>query len=152
MLLIIEGPDGAGKTTLARGFGGAYHHEGPPPPGVNLFQYYCAVVRTVHSENRRRTTVFDRLALSETVYGPIMRGGSRVSKADYQEFLAATRAYGAIHVLCLPPFPVALENWRRNRGAEYVADEGKFRQVYEAFALASPSADLVYDYTRGGRP
>lgn len=152
MILIIEGPDGAGKTTFAKGFGGKYYHEGPPPtdmgPG-NLLDYYLGKVRRATHE----TTVFDRLALGEVIYGPHLRGTSRLSLDDYAKFVHETRRLGARHVLCLPPFETCLRNWasRAYVGRELIASEYVFSRTYEAFERyhAATWTDLIFDYTKG---
>jgi MoxR-like ATPase len=67
MIVILEGPDGAGKTTLAeqlaKKYGLVYKHEGPPPPKVNVLEYYGQLL----DEARGKNVVFDRLALGERV-------------------------------------------------------------------------------------
>ena len=156
MLLIIDGPDGAGKTTFAKAFGGNYHHEGPPPtdmgPG-NLLGYYLDIVRRAATSGKFGTVVFDRLAFSELVYGPVVRNVVRLEMHDYAAFIQETRRWGAVHVLCLPPFEVAKDNWRikRAQGKEYVTDTLVYDRIYGTFNFYKDTQDAVYDYTRGTR-
>lgn len=157
MILIVEGPDGAGKTTFARGFGGRYHHEGPPPtdlgPG-NLFQYYLdKVIRAATSASfTRATVVFDRLALGELIYGPILRGTNRLGELEYASFVHETSKLGAVHVMCLPPLKTCFANWslRADRGLELIRQDETFHRTYEAFAGLAHMSDMVFDYTRDG--
>jgi thymidylate kinase len=154
MLLIIDGPDGAGKTTFARGFGGRYHHEGPPPtdlgPG-NLLGYYLDIVRRAATSGRFGTVVFDRLAFSELVYGPVVRNVTRLDLSDYAAFIQETKRWGAAHVLCLPPLETCRANWSAKllQGKEYVTNVNVFERVYGTFNAYKETQDLVYDYTRG---
>jgi thymidylate kinase len=146
--LIIDGPDGAGKTTLAKRHaliaGMEYHHEGPPPP-EGVFEHYLRQVQ------RRRLTVFDRSFLGEQVYGPILRGGSALTVPQFNELLYEAKM-GARIVVCLPPLEVAFRNWlsRAVNGAELIRREETFRLTYEAWRrlAADAGADLVYDYTK----
>jgi thymidylate kinase len=153
MIVIIEGPDGAGKTTFAKSFSGGYHHEGPPPAGdASLLGYYYAKV--AEADVRGGTVVFDRLAAGEVVYGPILRGTARLTEADYRAFVNMTRtSHGAIHVTCLPPKDVCLLNWKRRAavGGELFEDRDLFERTYDAFAALAGYSDLVYDYTAGGK-
>ena len=75
--LVIEGPDGAGKTTLAQALcasGYAYRHEGPPPPTVPALRYYAGILARLE-----QPTLLDRFHLGELVYGPIVRESRRSS-------------------------------------------------------------------------
>jgi hypothetical protein len=153
MIMIIEGPDGAGKTTFAKGIVGAsYHHEGPPPAGWHslLGYYYDKVLRTAYA-NAAEPVVFDRLAAGEVVYGPVLRGTTRLTTADYAAFVDMTKLHGAIHVMCLPPKAVAHLNWKRRcaTGGELFEQEDLFSRTYDAFAALAEYADVVYDYTAG---
>jgi hypothetical protein len=91
-VIILEGPDGSGKSTLAAELGGA-RHEGPPGD-TDLFRHYQ---RKLQEE---AYVVHDRLFHGELVYGPVMRGRSRLTpyQARYLEYQAAT--YGCLVVWC----------------------------------------------------
>lgn len=70
MLIIIEGADKTGKTTLAKAiaarFNYQYHHFGPPK-GRPADEYIDFLL------NLKKPTVCDRFHLGELVYGPIFR-------------------------------------------------------------------------------
>lgn len=78
-LVILEGPDGAGKTTLARRLcethDMAYVHCGPPRTRVPYMEYY-----KILSEVNLRATCLDRFHLGEFVYSPLRRN-KRVENA-----------------------------------------------------------------------
>lgn len=101
--VIIEGPDGAGKTSLAQHFckslGFRYHHEGPPPAGVDLLQHYGGLLA-----NAADPTVFDRFHLGEFVYGPLLRGKSGLSSSAWTLMNRLVSGSGSHVIVCLPPF------------------------------------------------
>lgn len=148
--VIIEGPDGAGKTRLARElcarYGMGYHHEGPPPPGVDLTAYYAKLL-----VNATRPTVFDRLYLGELVYGPLLRGGSRVSAYDLRMLHRLVVGTGSTVVTCLPDFCVCLEN--NQAKTELITDQVTLRDAYDAWDLVFNAVMTIpnrqpHSYTR----
>lgn len=145
--IIIEGPDGAGKTTLAKQLafltGKAYHHEGPPPQGVDVFQHYMSLLV------RNEPTVFDRLFEGENVYGPILRGATRLS-AEETRLLRSHAGVHARTVFVNPGFSDCLANWGRRaaRGGELIADPGPFTQTFCAWEELAEVFDISYDYNQ----
>lgn len=148
MVVVLEGPDCAGKTTLARALvdtlGLGYHHEGPPPRGVPVGYYYKTIFDQV-SRNSRRGVVFDRLALSEEVYGPVLRGRSGFGPGEYDEF-AAHVAPRAVQVLCLPPLKTCLSAWEADKEKQLLKWDWQVEAVWRAFKARRNGA-LLYDYT-----
>jgi len=136
MIIILEGPDGAGKTTLAHELrdrhGFAYHHEGPPPEG-NLLEHYGAILDSF----RGRNAVIDRLAYGERVYGPILRGQeSRFTHGDWVIFQRLMRAVGAIQLTYMPPYNECKAAWKQKMALrqELFEDAETLRRVYREFA------------------
>lgn len=79
--LIIEGVDGTGKSTLAKRFVELDYkliHCRYRPHRSGIMGYY----RDLLSSNRGKV-VFDRSFISEAVYGPVLRGSSRIKEADF---------------------------------------------------------------------
>lgn len=150
MIVILEGPDGAGKTTLARQlqetFKLEYHHEGPPPPGEHPLWYYG---RTLASFRGRRI-VLDRFALGERVYGPSLRGVDRLGAEGWQVFSRLTAALSAIQIIVLPPPQLCEERWRNSPKAELFDDVLLLYRTYAEFAYLATTdfAFKTYDPTR----
>jgi hypothetical protein len=117
LLITIEGPDCGGKSTLTeqlieaarqRGWTGHRVHKGPPAPDVDPFTEYESALDVEPQRGLidadHHLVVMDRWHLGEAVYGPIWRGGSRLSGAGVSHVEAALDALGAVRVMCLPAF------------------------------------------------
>jgi thymidylate kinase len=79
-LILIEGCDGAGKTTLAQTIatirGAKVRHSPITPPGIDLLSWYHDIL------SQPGPLILDRCFLSEPVYGPLYRARSRLTAAD----------------------------------------------------------------------
>lgn len=148
-IIILEGPDGGGKTTLARQlcerYGAAYHHEGPPPLNVPPLLWYGRVLESVRGQN----VVLDRLALGERVYGPVARNSDRLGEDGWRVFNRLIMAVGAWQVLCLPPYQAAFMAWSSGRD-EFLKTREKFDKTYDAYIQFRGTQDVEYDYTQRG--
>lgn len=149
--VILEGPDGAGKTTLAQKLikkhGFLYHHEGPPPEGSgSLLHYYAERLL-----DAKEPTVFDRFHLGEMVYGPLLRGASRISGEEAVLMNRLIAGTGTVVLGCLPPFGVCLRNNRAKE--EMIKDERVLAEAYKQWlSILHYGAGLllvnghIYDY------
>jgi thymidylate kinase len=132
VITILEGPDGAGKTTLAKsGYfdDHAYVHLGPP---TSLGAMHDCV-QAITKRRRRRDVLFDRLHLGERVYGPIHRGVDTLGAARARLIERVLLAHRAVLVLCLPDEERCLETYRARRGEEMLESEAKLKQVCHAY-------------------
>lgn len=164
-LVVIEGPDSAGKSTLAKQlqelFGFGYHHEGPPPPDTAPLLYYQVRLFDAMLEAlSTKGVVLDRFALGERVYGPILRGTDNLGDAGWNKVDRCLQAVDAVQVVCLPPYETCLTTWRERQAAkgELITDEKVFRHTYlEWYRVARqvwmPSwtaRHFLYDWTAKG--
>lgn len=101
-IIILEGGDATGKTTLAKELGGHYIHAtyNKDLSGV-MVEYHlrlldAAVVLSEHSH-----VVIDRWRMSEVVYGNVFRGGPEQEHRTLELYLRANRL-GATFVCCHP--------------------------------------------------
>lgn len=148
--VILEGPDGGGKTTLIRHFlqkgmrqhPRASHSTGGPVPALDTWV-------TNHS-NPGTGWVFDRHPLiSEPIYGPICRGKVPGQFNDLRWVEEETRRCAAdnVLVLCLPPQAIARENAGKDGQMVGVLDH--YDEIYNAYLrLWWPGVIIRYDYTR----
>lgn len=147
--IILEGPDAAGKTTLARELEKCgYHviHNGPPT-SENLFKHYGDQINTA----ALAPTVFDRLHIGEMVYGPILRSKCRINLDQFEELNQKIRNMGGIIVLCIPPWRNVIDCWSERKEQEHIQKYNQLRESYRVFQdiLADTSQGyLHYDYTR----
>jgi hypothetical protein len=155
MIISLEGPDGAGKTTLARQLQAAfpdmdYHHEGPPPIRTRgphagpdaMLRYYGALL----NRNRGNNIVFDRFALGERVYGPLLRNEHNLPLIAWRELQRLMLASGAVQILCLPPWETCFEAWASK--SELITNPESFKASYDAWSQLQGSHDIIWDHTR----
>ena len=102
MIIILEGPDGAGKTTLAKEIvkqtNGIYLHLSYRWP-QKIFLYHTAAIRYAARQNR--PVIIDRWWPSEAVYATSYRGQSPWPLQGRMADRVA-RKFGALYVYCLP--------------------------------------------------
>jgi len=95
-LIILEGCDGVGKTTLAEELSARHGymivHAARTPDGTDLFAKYSAVLE------RPGPLVLDRSFPSELVYGPLDHGRSRLTLVDVLRLAATAADRGGILV------------------------------------------------------
>lgn len=147
-VVILEGPDGSGKTTLARELekrGFRYVHTGVPDG--DPFAHYAA--RLIGYLKMDKPVVLDRFHLGEHVYGPVMRDTNYMPRTALRLFERACNAYHVFRVLCLPPEQVVVQNWNSRRKDEYVQDERLIREIYRRYDAAQLTGHwFPFDYSR----
>jgi hypothetical protein len=143
--VIIEGPDGSGKSRLIETLGLNRVHTlaFKPERDGDPFQFYSRRVLETESP-----TGFDRLFLSEMIYGPMLRAKSAVDEATAYALKAAFANVPII--VCLPPFQVTHNATRSRPWPEYQTDDFLIK-AYAEFERFSQTdlVDFVYDWTRG---
>jgi len=153
-IIVLEGPDGSGKTTLAQEFvkryGFEYVHLGVPSTSEDLFETYVTVL--INARDSKKNVVIDRLHMGEATYGKIYRGQDRLGTQGVKLLTRILNGYGASVVACLPPYEVCLANWKSRHATEYVADEVPFEAIYSEYRKLSDMLDFgvtgKYDYTK----
>ena len=121
-IFILEGPDGSGKTTLAkalreqaneRGLRFRYLHH-VKRRNIWAYHYRTLALMDLWSRDPQSITVIDRWWPSEAIYGQVYRKGSAMPLAARGlDRVAIT--LGAIYVKCLPPLELVKETHLKER-------------------------------------
>jgi hypothetical protein len=147
-VIILEGPDGAGKTWTANHLkmaGWEVHHEGPPEG--DPFQHY--VGRLLKYLRGKTPVVLDRFHLGEYVYGPVKRDTNYMTATGLRIFNRICRAYNVAQVICLPPWGDVQFAWNNRRGTEYLKEIDDLHEVYHRYeGLLLHKSYLHADWTK----
>lgn len=150
MIIIIEGADGSGKTTLAnllsKQTGYPVVHRSQPKTEEEkkqMRQMYIDIIDT------GKNMIFDRCWYSEMAYGPVMRDASVISYPEMYLLEEKLAKHGAMIIYCTDK-PKTL--WRRatKRGEDYITDFDTFECICTNFDVIMSVPHLVpvvkYDY------
>jgi hypothetical protein len=153
-VVILEGPDGGGKTTFARALekcGFEYKHEGPPPPGSDIVAHYLKILD--ESINAETDVVHDRLWLGERIYGPVARGTDLLGNEGQRLFMRLCDSKNVLQYICLPPKGTVLENYKKKiqDPKDFLKSEEKLLKVYSAYlswTYSYGNVRTILDYTQ----
>ncbi len=139
--LILEGPDGAGKTTLAEQLGGEmWHHSFYPDAKEGFWETCKSIISNVQT--------VDRLYYSELVYSPIHRQIQQRYGARTRMFDRLIWASGRVIVHARPGYETCHKAWASGR-EEMVKDVQVFQAIYEAYGqLRWNTPTVEYDWTK----
>jgi len=160
MIILLEGPDGAGKTTLAEKLRAIISKTAAnmvhsvrhgPYAGLSseeLCKLYFRSMSPALTFNDE--LIMDRSWLSEPIYADAYRDGySRVDMPRRRMLERIALSRGAVVVLCQPDFEVCEQAFSARLGDEYLDNVDQLRQVYsayEALALQTHLTVVHYDY------
>ena len=140
--IIIEGPDRAGKTTLAAAMGEMLAEDGK----VRVTLFHNGVHADPFSEyldqllvaikNPDRNHIWDRFWPSNLVYSPIA-GGKMLTAEQTTLIRNMSMHINCFVVLCLPPWEEVKARWEANLANEYIKEEDKMHEVYNFYSSGS---------------
>lgn len=151
--VLLEGPDGSGKTRLAEALleePGArrVHMSIPDERPIDYWWKRFAEVDTTDG-----TLVIDRLHWSEDVYGPLFRGGADLTQAEREGLEDWLVEHQCVVVLCLPPYEVAMANVAKAEGDKH---HEPIQAMLVWFEYSEPWETtlpvVAYDYTVDSPP
>lgn len=103
-IILLEGPDGSGKTTLANRliekYGGVYIHAEYRFKN-KMPQYHGAILHKAWELSKKQLVIIDRLHISEMIYAKVFRGGSPWPWM-LKHFNRVLKMIGACTILCIP--------------------------------------------------
>lgn len=151
MIIILEGPDGAGKTTLANRLARQNNysviHRKQPKSTKEKQNMMSEYLESIKNSNN---VIFDRCWYSEMVYGPVMRDSSVISYPEMYSLEKELAKHGAIIIYATAQIPVL---WQRclKRGEDYITSSNTFSAIchaYDVLMLDVPHyiPVLTYEY------
>lgn len=131
-MVVLEGPDGCGKTTL----GQMLKRDGivsvvlPSPRlaaqgNVERMKYETRRYLQLHGGNNK--VAVDRLLFSEMAYGPVIRDGSKFTFPEYLDIVARLMQSYDIIVFCLP----TTHTFKAEESQYLIDNMPKIRKRYE---------------------
>ena len=151
-IIIVEGPDGAGKSTLIRAlhqrFPAAHLiHHGPLPGLTEIAPIYHDAITA-----NAGLTIIDRAWVSEMIYGAVCRDGQdRVGLAYRRMLERVALGRGVLEILCLPSMRTCERVFLARQDDEYPTSVEQLRHVYSHYQVyAATRARLprvTYNYT-----
>lgn len=136
-LLILEGPDCAGKTTLANSLK-AYYTHATWSPTLNVYKHHMDILADC---SYHESAVVDRLWLSELIYGNTFRNGPSYDVAAMMTYV--NKMFEVKLIICLPPLNVVLEKFEEGKKTEMFNTVAKIWHAYN-----DVSGYETYDYTK----
>ena len=133
MFIIIEGPDGAGKTMLANKLrdqtGYMLLHRSQPKTEedkIKMMDEYLQVLKS------GKNCIMDRSWYSEMVYGPVMRGVSIISYPQMYTLEKQLAHAGGLIIHCTGSLQTL---WKRciTRGEDYIVDKDTLAKICNGF-------------------
>lgn len=162
-MIIVEGPDGAGKTTLIKQLKERFGLE-VAPRVVTKGAEAMVDLRVWVEENLEagfQYQIFDRHRLiSEYIYGPLLRKEQQPGFTDLTwSTVMLHRLYTTVEpivIYCLPPLEVVRANVLRDPENKVVAEhiDAMYAAYVHRIALDTvyrPFHTVVYDYTTDGQ-
>lgn len=138
-LVILEGPDEVGKTTLglflAREFESSFFHATAAGQlKVAMMDYQSNILDNVETSinELKRGIILDRHWPSEVVYGSVFRP-ENPNNFSHDAFVGRIKALGGIYVFC--DHPDVIERHARNRDPLHPYEDANFRRVVEGYRL-----------------
>lgn len=153
-MIIVEGPDGAGKSTLVEQLCEEFPQLTVGERGTNdrskLFEVtkqdtYTALAGAVKGDQYPK--IWDRLFFSEMVYAPIVGRDCEFTVEEQNFIRRIMRTLGCPVIACLPPFDAVLNNAMSTEQMDGVKEN--LESIYSTYLTVFKDMPWViwYDYT-----
>jgi hypothetical protein len=159
-LIILEGPDGGGKSTLAKvlerelvdDYGPVtVEHHGPYKGEATIWHRYLFSMLPAYAN--LATVVLDRAWQAEPIYGAVYRNGAnRIESWQRRMLERVALGCGAVLVWCLPSFYACRKAYLTRRAAEMLDTPKQLKAVYDLYAgsLSALIPAVRFDYRKPG--
>lgn len=137
-IIILDGADGAGKTTLAKrlcdkaGPEAIYVHLGKPVKGQAWAEHRAALLSAIKLERQGKLVIIDRHFMSEAFYGQVYRNGSEYPFSARHVDRLLYR-FGALRIICAPVVDYVVQTHKelcQAREEMYQDRMGEIAQLY----------------------
>lgn len=150
-IVILEGPDGCGKTSFAKALfdfdPDTVLFRSGPPKGSAMAQYEGKIKHAFECRNvYGMNVVIDRLHVGEMVYGPLLRGGSTLVPGWFEQF---EKRLGATNVVRAY---VTIDSWDIHRKRLELRDNGKPDELSGVGIDQIVAVRNVYEQLIGSNP
>ena len=136
MIILIEGPDGAGKTTLANKLADILHCENvhmsypkTEEEKQQMFQQYLAII----TSNSNKNIILDRCWYSEMVYGPVKREKSYISLGQMIQLEHCVNNNGGGFIIYCTGSAKDLYERSKIRGEDYINSSNELSVVVDLY-------------------
>ena len=155
-IIVLEGADGTGKTTLAQHLvdkHGAYYKHLGLVPKEKMLEYQTVALEEAVERSRESLVVLDRHWISDQIYGRVYRGEGSFSYAA-RGMDRVIQAYGGVYVMAVPTSTGSVIDRHRKlkaeRYEEYEADHRfvKVAKGYHRFTYGGGRSQTVSDYVQ----
>jgi hypothetical protein len=148
MIFIVEGPDGAGKTTLISNVFPdiEYIHYSHFPTRNDAFTTFERLLESL-IENPRNL-IIDRFHISERIYG-IEYHNEKLSNHRYNYIESLCKLLNIRVICCLPSWLTVQENWSARLDNEMIQDSSHLYKIWHSYSCIKQQTSLpiiMYDY------
>lgn len=141
MIIVIEGENKCGKTTLSKyiveKYGFKYTKVSQPGPDGPYKEYTNILAFIKHGEN----VVIDRFHLGEEVYGPIYRGKSGLTREQFQDIETLINRMNGILIYCYDSEKNIAQRFKEEN--EEFADVKKIAKTLELYKNVLKKSNLI---------
>lgn len=157
MFIIVEGPDGSGKSTLIESLLKTYpnsirHHFGKPETEEAAYNYWKVYATTIENADPTQVTILDRSWYSDLVYGPLFRNKCEMEMQHVKLLESHVLTHGGGMVIyCTAPTNI-LWNRCKQCGEDYVLSKemlAKVSAAYDTVMTSHCGLTVLRYYTHG---
>lgn len=126
MNIILEGPDGAGKTTLYNNIFNKFYYKHFGLVSDPFIEYSNSIVDLCF--NKKLNVVFDRLYISELIYGKFVRNNIRLTDGHVRMLERLLLTVNSIIIFIIPSFKTCYSNFITRD--EYLTSKNDLKKIY----------------------